>query len=57
MLVITNYPVVTNIQLKEKTAHYIIISDFIVAVLIRVGSLSLSESAVSSMEVGETGVS
>ncbi len=55
----TNYPVVTNTQLKEKTAHSVIISDFIVDVLIRVGSPSLSEpaSALSSMEVGESGVS
>ncbi len=35
MLVNTNFPVVTNIQLKEKTAHSVIISDFIVDVLIR----------------------
>ncbi len=59
MLVNTNYPVVTNIQLKEKTAHSVIISDIIVDVLIRMGSPSLSEpaSASSSMEVGESGVS
>ena len=58
MLVNTNYPVVTNIQLKEKISHSIII-DFIVDVLIRVGSPSLSEpaSVSSSMEVGESGVS
>ncbi len=45
VLVYSNYPVVTNIQLKEKTAHSVIISDFIVDVLIRVGSPSLSEPA------------
>ena len=58
MLVNTNYPVVTNIQLKEKIAHSVI-TDFIVDVLIRVGSPSLSEpaSVSSSMEVGESGVS
>ncbi len=59
MLVNTNYPVVTNIQLKAKTAHSVISSDIIVDVLIRVSSPSLFEpaSASYSMEVGESGVS
>ncbi len=30
---VVNYPVVTNVQLKEKTAHSVIISDFILDVL------------------------
>ncbi len=34
VLVNTNDPVVTNIELKCKTAHSVIISDFIVDVLI-----------------------
>ncbi len=45
-LVNTNYPVVTNIQLKEKTTHSVIISDCIVDVLIE--WLSLSEPASAS---------
>ncbi len=40
LLINTYYPVVTNIQLKEKTAHSVMISDFIVSLLIRVGSPS-----------------
>ncbi len=55
VLVNTNDPVVTNIQLKEKTAHSVIISDFIVDVLMSVSSPSLS-SASSSIEV-QSGVS
>ncbi len=37
----TNYPVVTNMLLKEKTAHSVIISHFNLDVLVRVGSLTL----------------
>ncbi len=44
-----------TIKREDSTLHNN--SDYIVAVLIRVGSPSLSESASSSMEVGESGVS
>ncbi len=53
VLVNTNYPVVTNIQLKEKTSHC---NNFrIYCSCFDKSGLSLSESA--SMEVGESGVS